>query len=207
MTDSLQQKIFKGFQEDTTEHELTILKDDGKYRHIRFGKKGSSFYAINITTWPGYLTVTGDMGDYVFTRLSDMFEFFRGKDSINPGYWGEKLVAEPRGSEHGKKWSNEAFKRDVHQYLENNLEPLEELEGEELLANIAIRQEIREGIKDISFKEEADHFIANFDKLDFQFDSFYEYDSTEYTHQFLWICYAIVEVIKRYDAAKAEQAA
>lgn len=205
MQDALQQEVFESFQENTAKHELTILKDDGKYRHIRFGVKGSSFYAINITTWPGYLAVTGDMGDFVFTRLSDMFEFFRGKSGINPGYWGEKLVAEPRGSEYGKKWSEEAFKRDVNNYLENNLEPLEDLDGEEAETNNAIREEIEESLKFISHKEEADDFIANFDEHDFQFDSFYEYDNTEYTHHFLWICYAIVEVIKLYDATKTEQ--
>ncbi len=208
MQDALQQKVFADFQKDTAKHEMTILQEEGAYRHIRFGEKGSSFYAISIATWPGYLAVTGDMGDFVFTRVRDMFEFFRGKDNINPGYWGEKLVAEPRGSEYGKKWSEEAFKRDVHNYLEGNLEPLEDLESEdEIETNKAIREEITESLKFITHKYEADDFIANFDEHDFQFDSFYEYDCTEYTHQFLWICYAIVEVIKRYDAAKAEQAA
>lgn len=43
-------------------------------------------------TWPGHLSITGDVGGYTFCRLRDMFEFFRG-GQINPGYWGEKLVS------------------------------------------------------------------------------------------------------------------
>ena len=41
--------------------------------------------------------VGGDIGDFVFRRLNDMFEFFRdddaGKLRINPGYWAEKCTA------------------------------------------------------------------------------------------------------------------
>lgn len=52
-----------------------------------------------------YLCYTGDMGTYVFQRLTDMFEFFRtdreykkrngGKLAVNLSYWGEKLQATP----------------------------------------------------------------------------------------------------------------
>ncbi|WP_425641450.1 hypothetical protein ACPUEK_16065 [Marinomonas gallaica] len=201
------QKAFDNFSKDTVNHELTILKDDGLYRHMRFGEKGSSIYAINITTWPGYLAVTGDMGDYVFTRTPDMFEFFRGKD-INTGYWGEKLVAEPRGSEYGKKWSADEFRSEVCRFIENNLDPLDDLEDEaEIILNKEIRIAIAMDIEHIEYKEEADEFISRFNKHDFQFDCFYEYDCTEYTHQYLWVCYAIVDVIKRYDEITKQQAA
>lgn len=201
------QKAFDNFTTDTVNHELTVLKDDGLYRHIRFGEKNSPFYAINITTWPGYLAVTGDMGDFVFTRTPDMFEFFRGKE-INADYWSEKLVAEPRGSEYGKKWSADEFRSEVCRFVENNLDPLDDLDDEEEIArNKEIRIAIAMDIEHIEYKEEADEFISSFNKHDFQFDCFYEYDCTEYTQQYLWICYAIVDVIKRYDEITKQQAA
>ena len=204
--DSLKQAL-DSFTKDTVNHELTILKDDGLYRHIRFGERNSSFYAINITTWPGYLAVTGDMGDYVFTRTPDMFDFFRGKE-INTGYWGEKLVAEPRGSEYGKKWSADEFRSEVCRFIENNLDPVGELDDtDEIKQSLEIRAAISEEVEHIEYKEEADDFISSFNKHDFQFDCFYEYDCTEYTQQYLWVCYAIVNVIKRYDAIKAQHKA
>ena len=71
----------------TADHKLTILHNDGLYRHIRFKNPKSIFYWFDLITWPGVLVFKGDMGCYVFSRLDDMFEFFTGP-TINPGYWG-----------------------------------------------------------------------------------------------------------------------
>lgn len=54
-----------------------MLHEDGIYRHIRFRQPGTMCMHFDLITWPGYLCYTGDMGTYVFTRLADMFEFFR----------------------------------------------------------------------------------------------------------------------------------
>lgn len=84
------------FSKDTATHEMTVLRDDGVYRHLRFKGPGSSAYCFDLVTWTGHLAITGDMGANMFCRLDDMFEFFRtdrlhGGHTINPGYWSEKL--------------------------------------------------------------------------------------------------------------------
>ncbi|WP_111639944.1 hypothetical protein [Marinomonas shanghaiensis] len=199
-------KSLETFKKDTVNHALKIIKDDGVYRHVSFDD-GSSIYAIKIVTWPGYLAVTGDMGEYLFARKNDMFSFFRAK-KINPSYWGEKLKAEPNRSQQGKRWTADAFRSCVNDYLKNNLDPIETLDDEEdIEINTEIRGAIDEAIKEIDHEEEANEWVLNFECNDFQLESFYEYDCKEFTEQYLWICHAIIEVIKRYDEIKATEAA
>jgi len=81
--------LLGGFNANMANHEMTILHEDGLYRHLRFRNPTNSFYWYDLITWPGSLTITGDMGTYTFRRVEDMFQFFRGY--INTGYWAEKL--------------------------------------------------------------------------------------------------------------------
>lgn len=81
--------LLSNFNTHTAEHVMTVLRDDGLYRHLRFGKPGTGMYQFDLVTWPGYLAITGDIGTYTFSRLPDMFDFFTGY--INHGYWAEKL--------------------------------------------------------------------------------------------------------------------
>jgi hypothetical protein len=84
------------FKRDTEHHEMTVLHDDGLYRHLRFSRPDRSGYWFSLTTWPQKLTVNGDVGTYVFSRTEDMLEFFRGSTCSggpNFGYWDEKVVA------------------------------------------------------------------------------------------------------------------
>ena len=79
---------------DTALHRMEIIRDDGLYRHLRMKQPGTSCYYFDIITWPGYLTVTGDMGTWTFSRIADMFDFFGAwKGVINTHYWSEKLEA------------------------------------------------------------------------------------------------------------------
>lgn len=81
------------FPGDIATHQMTVKRNDGIYRHLRFGQPGTGTMAFSLTTWPGYLAYTGDMGDYMFCRLDDMFQFFRTDRQPNYGYWAEKVVA------------------------------------------------------------------------------------------------------------------
>jgi hypothetical protein len=78
---------------------MKVHRDDGIYRHLKFSRNGSNSYRFDLVTWPGYLSVTGDMGTWTFGRIADMFDFhgqpFRAarKFLINPGYWSEKFEA------------------------------------------------------------------------------------------------------------------
>ena len=65
---------------------LTVLKGEGSYRHLQFGKRGAVGW-FEIVTWPGYLTINGDCSRFTFGRVGDdAFRLFRQPD-INPGYW------------------------------------------------------------------------------------------------------------------------
>jgi hypothetical protein len=83
------------YQDETLRHELTVMHDDGNYRNLMFRNPASSFYWFSLATWPGHLAFTGDVGSWLFRRATDMFGFFTGSShgDINPGYWGEKVIA------------------------------------------------------------------------------------------------------------------
>ncbi|MFZ4150455.1 hypothetical protein [Streptomyces pseudogriseolus] len=87
------------FAKDTAGHRMTVLHDDGVYRHLLFRDPQHSFYWFELITTPGQLVFSGDCDSYVFRRTTDMFEFFRsgiyrdGSLNINPGYWSEKLTS------------------------------------------------------------------------------------------------------------------
>jgi hypothetical protein len=86
----------KRFATDTEHHQLTVLHEDGLYRHIRAQQPGTGHCWFDLITWPGTLTVKGDMGTYTFSRAQDMLDFFRRStsyDGPNLSYWEEKLDA------------------------------------------------------------------------------------------------------------------
>ena len=87
------------------------------------------------------------MGTYVFSRITDMFEFFRTKTndwnynknglSINPSYWAEKLRAvnnEGMGKGSASKFSTEKFTARIKEWFERHFE--EEIEQDAELAKV-----------------------------------------------------------------------
>lgn len=142
--------IYNRFKDDTANHVMKILHDSDGYRHLRFSKPNSSSYWFDIITWPGFLTITGDMGADIYSRESDMFGFFaKSSDEkyvINPYYWSEKLQT---GRADAKEYSQDNFKRYVremlHNYFEDNLNELKaELEEKEDLAEDVFDQKVKE---------------------------------------------------------------
>ena len=167
---------------DIKNHVLTVIKDDGLHRHLHFSKPGTMCMHFDIITWPGYLAYAGDMGCYLFSRIDDMLQFFRG-DKINPQYWAEKVKAEDR--DRVKKFSPEAAEQWVK-------ERLDETEASD---------EVREAAKFICFHDGEYDFLSGL--RDFEYDTFIEYydhDFREYTFHYLWCCHALVWGIKQYDA-------
>ncbi len=81
---------------NVSNHEMTILQDNELYKHLRFRAPGTSMWGFDIITWPGYLTIVGDIGDgYIFHLEQNMLRFFdhsQPDGNINPGYWAEKLT-------------------------------------------------------------------------------------------------------------------
>lgn len=73
-------EIAARFAREMAGHEMTVLHDDGLYRHLRFTSnlRGHGEYWFYLITWPGCLTIRGDYGNaYTFTREPDMLPFFR----------------------------------------------------------------------------------------------------------------------------------
>lgn len=178
------------FMKDVANHKMEIIRDDGVFRHIRFGKPGTIVASFDLITWPGRLCICGDMGTYVFRRLHDMFEFFRRSDCrINEGYWAEKVEAVDR---HGgiTEFSPEVAREAVMAYLED---------GDGITDSIreAVDDEIMNRLDDGEFQFRQ--AVEEFEHDGFRFYDFWERDLTEYTYHFLWCCHAIAWGVNRYD--------
>jgi|HubBroStandDraft_2_1064218.scaffolds.fasta_scaffold12081_7 predicted HAD superfamily Cof-like phosphohydrolase len=112
------------FAQNTAAHEMTVLRDDGLYRHLRFfgvttmpdGKVSrTSAYWFELVAWPGGLVINGDMGSAHFTCTDDMFGFFRGgRGRINPGYWAEKAGS---GRDGLCRYDEDRFRQLVMEYV------------------------------------------------------------------------------------------
>ena len=198
------------FLEDVKDHKMTIIRDNGVDRHIRFKRENGSPYWFDIVTYGGRLIIDGDMGTYVFARIEDMFDFFRTKKndwnynkdglSINPSYWGEKLRAvENYGYGSGKilEFSMDIFKKKVEDYFNQHFE--DEIQNdkamvdeatedypltEEELKGIAERKERRdsiwEQIEDDVLRYPDNEYDANKAAYDFDEDGFQFVDFHEY---------------------------
>lgn len=201
------------FLSDVAQHQLEILQDDGTRRHLKFRMSRGGLMYFDLITWPGHLCITGDCETYVFSRVEDMFEFFRSPKGdprdINPGYWHEKLQT-PRKMDLGKEFDQDAFKaaviRDFRGWFEGRLGG----DGEYSYFN---RRECWEQIKDEVFgaMEDGEHAahaaVYSFRFGRFHFQDFWEHNTQRYTYHFIWCLYAIVWGIARYDEAKAKAAA
>ena len=192
--------VAESFRRDTAKHEMTVLRDDGLYRHLRFRSPENGFYWFDLVTWPGVLVINGDMGGYMFARLTDMFEFFRsgafGSDRINPGYWAEKI----RAGSHVKEYSEECFRQLVTEDAGGSAADYPGLMD-------AVREQILNS-DDIVYEDGARGLLSGFEYgaaddgsvEDFRFSDTWEWDLSEWSHQFLWCCHAIQWGIGRYDA-------
>lgn len=71
------QTIAVRFARDTAEHEMTILHDDGAYRHVTFHNREHAWNMwFELITVPGALIFQGDIGGgYSFRRTHDMFRY------------------------------------------------------------------------------------------------------------------------------------
>lgn len=210
------------FLKDVSRHEMQVIRDDGVQRHLRFKREGTMCYHFDLITWGGHLCYTGDMGTYVFTRVHDMFDFFRMKDhdwnknknpnglSINPGYWSEKIIATDKNGGH-EEWDEEEFVRRVNDVRVGWMRDAKErgIDKDE-------RRELWEDVEDNVLSEpsseqlcvasiyEYRHCIG---KDVFEFIDFFDGSMSRYTFHFMWCCYALAWGITKYDQSKMEIAA
>jgi hypothetical protein len=204
------------FLRDVAQHQMTIVHEAGELRHIRYARPGTSNMSFNLTTVPGYLMFTGDMGAWTFTRLYDMFEFFRtdrrGDDRlyINLGYWSEKLTACDCNGRFDGNGATEFDKDKFKAALWRRALGLAR-NAKDAGADRKDRAELLERLKDVRGAAEDGEALAM--KAAYEFDhplgdlaEFYEEPVTSYRRSFVWACYAIAWGIQQYDAATASQA-
>lgn len=195
------------FLKDVATHTMTVKLDNGLYRHLLFrGAKDSWNQWYEIVTWPNGLTINGDMGTWSFSRIEDMFDFFRhGQDGtikINEYYWSEKITSESRFGGPHKKFVTEVFKANVLRHLKDCEVP--EPENTDILE--ALDEEVFS--EDYGDDESAvRRALADFKHGDFQFTDSWEIGGDAYTYHFLWCLYAIVWSIQQYDQIKAMEIA
>lgn len=175
---------------------------NGLYRHWRCGQPDSSDMYFSITTWPGFLAYTGDMGEYVFTGTEDMVAFFRGTRDI--GYIAEKCVAHCR--EGVRQFSGERFEEVLAEELKDRIDSLRDnYDGQGAARKQALRNTFdsidREGTKYdgpqagvLAMKSLYESGLYDGGELP---------DCTIYTLRYLWCMRAIRWFIGQLDANPA----
>lgn len=218
------------------EHEMTVLRDDGLYRHVRFARPGTSMYQFDLVTWPGYLAIGGDTDHFVFRRITDMFEFFGDGGSsggfdhreygINPHYWSEKLVA-PKSAA-AETYGPEAYRRRVLEWFEDAVDQIDVDEEDVIQATFGLRLAVHEQLLREHWWDDYDESIENEHGARNRLQQFewtpprrrgeyapsprpiridaWEWDLKDYDFHFCRACWAIVWGIGQYRASKAETA-
>ena len=194
------------FAAETRGHEMTVLFDQGLYRHLRFASPDGSGYRFDLHTSPNRLMFTGAVGTYVFSvyPTEDMFALFRDSsvgDQPNFGYWKEKLAA---WNEPAIQFSTELFDEHVAKELaqaEEFFPGVTEAWGEHtegVLCDYSTDSEesAREAMAAFEYLPrgqwgEAWRFLA-------PYTSAWKLD--DYDWRYLWACHAALWGIQQYDA-------
>lgn len=204
------EKVLTRFIRDVALHQLEVLREDGVYRHLRFKRPGTNAYYFDIVTWPGYLTVTGDMGTWTFSREHDMIRQFFPSDiavGINPSYWSEKIEAGTHGGRDAIcfEFDEDNFMASLNRYIDEWREGLdEEDDASEIEDALSVRDSLfQEGFNNSSVAAHAvynAYWPRSIDTYDLA--ESINYSLNKFSFHFLWICYAIVWGAGRYEASK-----
>lgn len=206
------------FNRDAADHEMTVLHDDGLYRHLRFKSPERGEYWFDLITAPGSLTIDGDMGTFMFKRETDMFPWFGSdRDSINPGYWSEKLRAANYGRYDGnpvRKYNGTEFRKWVFERFwddSRDMDADKAAKAWRLIRETIFESWYSKNKSNPDSEYEAVDRIRNFhdhheNDTGYEFYDWGEAVNTwqDFTVHYLWNCHAIVAGIRAYRAAKDE---
>lgn len=183
------------FVRDTENHKMTVIRAEGVNRHLRFRQPGCSSYWFDIITWPGVLCINGDMGTYVFARIEDMFEFFKVESErypINPGYWGEKILARPN-HEGITEFDEDEFAKVLKQIIAES-----EYDVESALD--ALESDVLSQVSYGTPRDDAFALAADFEfEGEYPFSDIWEYRCERFTFHYLWNCFAIQYAIRKFE--------
>lgn len=200
------------FENETLDHRMTVLHDDGVYRHLRFAKPGTGMWSWSIVTWPGHLAVSGDIGDgWIFERENDMLRFFSRNGhqaGINPSYWSEKLPTHLRDA--AKHFSAQRFEAAVRADVESRDLTTEQ----KTLLLDALETNVFLGYDDLGWSLTAIEGSWMAAGVLVEFEDMEHSDYDEWDHHFLLALFAIVYGVRAYreyeaaiEAARAPVAA
>lgn len=178
-------------------HELTLEFGVGLFRHWRCAEPGTVVYAFNITTFPGRIVVTGDIGDLIVERVRDMIPWCRGSiDSIS--YFAEKVphsivkrVYDPDSAcewvedELGRLDESDEYHEPGSKWAEQNKKYREELRA--ALDHVDDEHEFIERCRDLSYPDWWDGFCVN-----------------TWNSNFLWCREAIKKFLQLLDAGQGQ---
>lgn len=196
------------FDGEVAKHQMTVLKDDGLYRHLAFRDPEHSGYWFEITTWPGHLAIDADMGSFVFARDPDMFEWFGTGTSMNFDYWTQKAIAVDRNNglrEHSLERFGDEVMRRVVAATRDLPQGDRQLILDDVFTEVVATEEYatqyeegaREAILDYRFRSAARPGLG------FTFDPDIEWDFEEHSTHFRWACHAIKYGIRQYRGMQA----
>lgn len=191
------------FPKDTEGFILTVLHEEGHYRHLRFQRPGQRWGSTDIHTWPGGVVTSGDMADgWMFERG---LGFFAGPPNLH--YWHEKLARS--GRKVAKEFSASAARSELvsaaadldvpdsaREALATEVEDLiEEITGAYAETNAAL-----ERVSGFTFECEDEDGVD----VDVTFSDPYEMDVEDYTYHFVWACH-VLSTAARWLASEDER--
>jgi hypothetical protein len=178
---------------------MAVLHEDGLYRHLAFRRPDTSLYWFDLVTWPGHLTFTGDMGCWTFRRTDDMIGFFATGLGINPGYWAEKCICGPTRA-YDPDSLTEHVADAYRDYADSFGWPLTRTRSlwaeiqDRVLSQSDDEGAARAALRDFSFASS----LTSTERIFFEFYDAWEWELHSFTHQFLWVLYAIRWGVNRY---------
>lgn len=200
-------EIAARFQRETAGHQMTVVHDNGLYRHLRFVTPKSDLYWYEIVSTPGQLVFSGDGDSFVFRLAPDMFEMFRRSaeaGSINATYWAEKCktgnvrtYSRERFEQHVWKQVDERkqyfrgdLRADVQRYIFDSEIYNVDYEADAIMAVLGYQYHLTKTRDD----------RGNWDT--FRFRRVHEWELEDFDWWFLFACYAISDAILKYDSAR-----
>ncbi|BDZ52404.1 hypothetical protein GCM10025867_46450 (plasmid) [Frondihabitans sucicola] len=194
------------FESEVKAHQMTILKDDGLYRHLSFRNPDNGGYWFDILTWPGSLVIAADMGSFTFRREPDMFEWFGTGSFIEYPYLSQKVVAVD--ARMGlREYDMTIFASRVLDYVVEHTQEMPQGDRQSVIDDVLARVILTEDYA-TQCEEGAREAILDYPGLNgFQFERDVDWKFDDFSAAFTWCCHAIRHGILAYRDAKTAPAA
>jgi hypothetical protein len=192
------------FDVDTANHALTVLRDDGLYRHLHIAAVGDLAWNqwYEIVTYPGTLVYSGDMGTYVFhsPAILDVLTMFDLDATVlDPRYLASYLAKKCVAAdlEGITEYSPDLLRQLVEEEAQDWFRGRPDAGVRVLRAEIADLLDYADHGEDI-VREKLDEFRPKIGNSVFEFTDTCEWNLREFTHRFLWACHAITKANRLY---------